>query len=167
MSPTKKGVVSCLKAASTAVTQREEGVLWGLGVCWQEGQEESRDMRSGGASVTGEAEIPVGRDKGEKCGQTQMQSLENSSPKRQMWETKKTEDLMGFQVSLTFPLHVSSHKEKLRGKKTSLVRPQTSSDGTGGNQGQNGMAVFSSTGALSLSQAHMLLCGSLWIAYHF
>lgn len=84
-----------------------------------------------------------------------------------MWETEKTEDLMGFQVNLTFPPRVSSHKEKLRGNKTSLVRPQTSSDRTGGNQAQKGMAVFGPTGALSLSQAHMLLCGSLWAAYHF
>lgn len=76
MSPTKKGVVSCLKAASAAVTQ--EGVLWGLGVCWQEGPEESRDMSSGGASVVGEAEIRVGEEQGRETWTDQMQRLENS-----------------------------------------------------------------------------------------
>lgn len=75
----------------------------GSGVCWQEGQEEFRDTRSGGTSVVRRAEIRVGRNKGERCGQTQMQSPGNSSPKWQMWETAKTEDLTGFQVNVTFP----------------------------------------------------------------
>lgn len=50
MSPTKKGVVSCLKAASTSVTPSEEGGLWGLDLL-AGGTGEPRDMRSGGASV--------------------------------------------------------------------------------------------------------------------
>jgi hypothetical protein len=48
----------------------------------------------------------VGWNEGERCRQTQMQSLEKSSRKWQMWETEKTEDLTGFRVNLTSPPRV-------------------------------------------------------------